>query len=235
MDLDNTLCDDSGSIRQSLIAAFATVAHRFPTLSEETLYQTFRKINNRHWENYDQSPIAAMTDPIAVRTFIANEFLQALGIFELELAKVLAIRFQEARRTTYACYADTLPFLQRHKGQIHLVLITNGNSEMQREKISRCGLEPWLDSIIVAQERGVSKPSPEIFQHALEAVSSSPGETLMVGDHPEKDIWGAQSVGLLTAWMRRDGRKADTTLTVPDYIVRSMAEVQEIIERHGTA
>lgn len=209
------------------------IARRYPELTEESVYATFRRINNWHWENYDESPIAALLKSIDVRAYIAEETLEALGHPDRELARELAIAFQEARRKTYTCYEDTIPVLIALRDCAKLALITNGNGEMQREKIVRCQLEPLLDAIFIAQEAGVSKPSPLLFQMALEAVGTAPDETLMVGDNPSKDIVGAQSAGLITAWMRRDGRDADAPGLCPDYVVRTMHEVQEIVHRHG--
>ncbi len=233
LDMDNTLTDDSGSIRQSLLQVMPLISRRYPELTDENVYATFRRINNWHWENYDESPIAALQSSIDVRAYIAEETLEALGHSDRELARELAVAFQEARRKTYTCYEDTIPVLNALRGQVKLALITNGNTEMQREKIVRCQLEPLMDAIFIAQEAGVSKPSPLLFQMALEAVETAPDETLMVGDNPAKDIVGAQSAGLVTAWIRRNGREADAPGLRPDYVVRTMHEVREIVNRHG--
>lgn len=232
MDLDNTLCDDSGSLRLSLASALPLIRKHIPDATEEIVYQTFRSVNNRHWENYDESPIAALKSGVEVRALIAAETLEALGYPNPALAREIAVQFQKARRETYACYKDAQPVLQALKGRIPLVLVTNGNAEMQREKIERCRLAPWLDAIFIAQEIGVSKPSAEVFTTALAAVHRLPQETLMVGDSAEKDILGAKSAGLQTAWMRRDNRDANAPGLNPDYIVRSMNEVLEIVNQH---
>ena len=169
MDLDNTLTNDSESLRLSLTAILPRLSQLRSDLSEEEIYQTFRKVNNRHWENYDESPIAAMTRSVDVRTLIAQETLEALGRPNPKLARELAITFQASRRKTYVCYDDSIPVLQKLQGRIPLILITNGNSEMQREKIARCQLAPYLDAVFIAQEVGASKPSPAIFQKALDS------------------------------------------------------------------
>ena len=43
------------------------------------------------------------------------------------------------------------------------------------------------------------KPHPAIFQTALKKFSSTPEETLMVGDRLETDILGASNLGIRTA------------------------------------
>lgn len=233
MDLDNTLANDSESLRLSLAAIMPVLTQLRPDLSSEDIYQTFRKVNDWHWEYYDDSPIAAMTRSVDVRTLIAQETLEALDRPNPELARELAASFQAARSKTYACYDDVIPVLQKLHGRIPLILITNGNAEMQREKIERCRLTPYLNAVFIAQEVGASKPAPPIFQRALDWAGQLPHETLMVGDNPVKDIQGAQNLGIQTAWMRRDGRRVDPPSKKPDYTVGAMTEILEIIEHHA--
>ena len=68
------------------------------------------------------------------------------------------------------------------------------------------GLVPGAGSILVALEAATSvkplimgKPSPAIYQLALERLGTSPAETLVVGDRLETDIAGAQAIGCRTA------------------------------------
>jgi 4-nitrophenyl phosphatase len=68
------------------------------------------------------------------------------------------------------------------------------------------GLVPGAGSILAALEAATSvqplimgKPSPAIYQLALERLGTSPKETLVVGDRLETDIAGAQAIGCPTA------------------------------------
>jgi phosphoserine phosphatase len=231
-DLDNTLADDSGSLKQSLEKTLPLISERYPELTLTKVFQEFRIVNTWHWENYDQSPIGKMKSAQDVRSHIAAETLEALGHPDMELACTMAQIFQAARRETYECYLDTMPVLQSLKEKYSLVIVTNGNSEMQREKIAKCGLEKVMNAIFIAQETGFSKPSPEIFHKAMQSVKVKPETSLMVGDHAEKDIQGAKAVGMQTAWIRREDRSAEVVGSAPDYIVRTMTEIQEIVEQN---
>lgn len=68
------------------------------------------------------------------------------------------------------------------------------------------GLAPGAGSILAAIEAasGVSptiigKPSPYLYQIAMEQIGASPEETLAVGDRLETDILGAQRAGIRSA------------------------------------
>ena len=112
-----------------------------------------------------------------------------------------------------------------------MYMITNGHGQMQRRKIEITGLHQFMNNIFVAQETGFSKPSPEIYQFALQAAEVEPGEALMVGDHPEKDILGAKALGIRTAWMRRHDSYRQYHDPQPDYYVENMYDVQELVEQ----
>ena len=68
------------------------------------------------------------------------------------------------------------------------------------------GLVPGAGAILAALETATSvkplimgKPSPAMYQLALERLGTSPAETLVVGDRLETDIAGAQAIGCRTA------------------------------------
>jgi len=67
------------------------------------------------------------------------------------------------------------------------------------------GLIPGAGAILAALETATSvkplimgKPSPAMYQLALERLGTSPAETLVVGDRLETDIAGAQAIGCRT-------------------------------------
>jgi putative hydrolase of the HAD superfamily len=81
-------------------------------------------------------------------------------------------------------------------------IITNGMTEVQKEKIRRVGIAPYFDTVLISQEVGIAKPDPRIFHMALERVRCEAHEAVMVGDSPDRDIAGARAVGLHALWVR---------------------------------
>jgi putative hydrolase of the HAD superfamily len=107
-------------------------------------------------------------------------------------------------------------------------IVTNGDPAQQRGKIQMVGLEPWVACVLISGEVGYAKPDAEIFLEALRQLGSIPGETLFVGDHPERDIVGAAGVGMRTAWMAH-GRTWPARLAPPDFTLSSLADLKEIV------
>jgi len=86
---------------------------------------------------------------------------------------------------------------------LRLGVITNGRSELQHGKIDRLGLRSFFDTIVVSGDIGIKKPDPRIYLTALERIGTVAEETIIVGDHPRNDIWGAAELGIRGVWLRR--------------------------------
>ncbi|MFB3787548.1 MAG: HAD family hydrolase [bacterium] len=233
-DLDNTLTDNTLSLRGSLDEVIPWIRERYPSVEEATIYRIFWDINDTHWGDYDHSPLRNVRSPVEVWIRISAEILEQLGIPDKELAERVGRRFQDIWLARYFAYPDTLPVLRDLKAEIPILLITNGNAEIQWMKIRRCGLDSYLDAVLISQETGVSKPGARMFRQALEIAGVEPGEALMVGDHAAMDIRGAKALGIQTAWMRRPGRRITEADPSADYNVTSMDEVKEIYRQSNS-
>lgn len=58
------------------------------------------------------------------------------------------------------------------------------------------GLTRFFHHIFLSSELGADKPDPQIYRRALELTGFPAGETLHVGDDPERDWAGAEAAGL---------------------------------------
>ena len=98
-------------------------------------------------------------------------------------------------------------------------VVTNG-SGLQMKVIDHVGLISRADCVVISSRIGMRKPSPEIFEYAVDQIASrvNPGNILFVGDNPVADIGGARDAGMLTAWVAR-GRKWQITDYRPDVTV----------------
>ena len=109
-------------------------------------------------------------------------------------------RFGEERRARHENFGD-VGVLDELDGP--LVLLTNGASCLQREKLAASGLADRFDAVVISGDLGVGKPEAAIFRHALDLVGASEG--VMIGDSVERDIEGALNAGLEGVWLNRSG------------------------------
>ena len=113
-------------------------------------------------------------------------------------------------------------------------LITDGNVQVQHNKIRALGLDERLDVVLASYDLGLRKPDAGVYVYCLEKLSCTPGEAVYVGDNPLKDFIGARKLGMRTAriirpeglHMRRtaqEGYDADKT-------VHLLTELEEWID-----
>ena len=133
-------------------------------------------------------------------------------------ADAIERRLLEESLVGIECYPGVLPALRALRGAgAELVVVTNGPTAMQRAKVERAGLRPYLDRVVISEEAGVAKPDPRIFAIAVNGLACGE-ETWMLGDHAVNDIGGARGVGLSTAWVSHDREWTEEwspTLTAP--------------------
>lgn len=93
--------------------------------------------------------------------------------------------------------------LKKLKKRFKLAIVSNfyGNLESVLEGEN---LLDMFEFVADSGREGVVKPSPRIFQRALDAVSVRPSQALMVGDSIERDMRGAESLDMPHAWLCGD-------------------------------
>ena len=92
-------------------------------------------------------------------------------------------------------YPDAAKVLDRLKGKVEFGIISNFDGRLRRIledlRVAR-DFQHW----VISSEVGADKPSPWIFQHALEKAGITAAEAAYVGDDPECDWAPAEAAGL---------------------------------------
>lgn len=94
-------------------------------------------------------------------------------------------------------YDYVMPLLEylKNKG-ISVVIVTDLTALIQYRKLKVLGLTPYINYIVTSEEVGAEKPSPLMFMSAIEKVGCDVSEVIMVGDSYERDICGAEKLGI---------------------------------------
>ncbi|MBK9713730.1 MAG: HAD family hydrolase [Kouleothrix sp.] len=125
--------------------------------------------------------------------------------------------------------AATLAALHERGHRIGLISNTIWPAELHLEDLEEIGLLHYIERPIFSGELGIWKPSPQIFQHALDVLGATPAETVFVGDSPREDILGAQRVGMRAVWVR--SREFPLGDVQPDGIIEALPELLPILDR----
>jgi putative hydrolase of the HAD superfamily len=111
-----------------------------------------------------------------------------------------------------------------------LGLVTNGESEAQRMKLKKAGLERFFteNTIVVSGDRGIHKPDVRIFQEAMKKLNVAPEESVFVGDIFSNDVLGAYRAGMTPVWMWNHGeRRCNADIKVIHHLKELIAYLQQ--------
>lgn len=108
------------------------------------------------------------------------------------------------RADHFELFDDVLPTLAdlRSRG-LRLGLLSNTARDLDAFVVHHA-LE--VDAVLTSRVHGKTKPHEAIFRRMLELLGVSAAEAAMVGDTPEDDIEGAESIGIRAVLIDRDDR-----------------------------
>jgi putative hydrolase of the HAD superfamily len=115
--------------------------------------------------------------------------------------------------------------------------------ECEHTLLKQLRIAEYFRTVIISGAVNKRKPSPAVFQKALQALNVQPINAIFVGDTPDVDIQGAKNAGLKAILIERTPLLEDTieptyqtpgqTPTVqPDHTIRRLTELQRILEEH---
>ena len=106
--------------------------------------------------------------------------------------------------------------------------------EVLDDHLQREGLLEYLPIRVYSCDVHHRKPDPRIFQLALAKTHLAPKETLFVGDSLKADVEGANRAGMISV-LKDPLDSHSGGRIVPQYRIRRLVELPEIVARHGGA
>ena len=121
--------------------------------------------------------------------------------------------------------------VRRLHEQYRLGLLSNfDDSKTGWEIMADTGVKDEFEAIIISADVGLRKPNPKIFERMLTMLNLAAQEILFVGDTPHHDVGGAKAVGMSAAWISRHALPIPDGVAQPDYIIRDLAELPDLLE-----
>ena len=77
-----------------------------------------------------------------------------------------------------------------------LGVITDGISEIQHRKAQTLGLDTLMDHVFASGDFGYGKPDTKFFFGAMKVAGVRPGESIMIGNNIDSDVFGALASGM---------------------------------------
>lgn len=118
-----------------------------------------------------------------------------------------------------------------------LALVADGRPGTYFNVLSFYNLYDLFDAFAISELVGVEKPDSRLFVHALTELGikrEEYGRTVMVGNYLERDIKGANQLGMISVWLdwapRRPKVAADAS-EEPDYTIKLPLDLLPILEQ----
>jgi putative hydrolase of the HAD superfamily len=118
-----------------------------------------------------------------------------------------------------------------------LALVADGPVATFPNNLGPYGLYELFDAYVISEEVGSEKPDAAMFQAALSALNIPEGEAgrvVMVGNNLERDIAGANALGLISVWLDWAPRRSKTpagAMEVPDYTIKAPLDLLGVLDR----
>lgn len=209
-DLDNTLVDllqvkrlASMACARAMVAAGAELGLE-PDAAGDLLFQHYLE---RGIESDD-----------AFETFLRRNLRNKMGLTQNAMDRVLAagvnayLRTKDTLLAPYPGVPATLVALTRRG--YRLGVVTDAPRLKAWQRLWAVGLADFFETVITRRDAGAGKPDEAPFRIALDALGLPPHAVAMVGDWPERDVAGANRVGLFTV-LARYGRHGHDDVVPP--------------------
>ena len=188
-DLDNTLLDFMQMKEFAVKAAVKGMIEAGLLVDEDQSYREIIAIYEEFgWENQQVFDV-----------FIEKK----IGYVEHKFLAAGIVAYRRAREANLMAYPNVNKTLMAlTKAGIKLGVVSDAPSREAWLRIYYLNLYHFFDVVITFDDSGERKPSEVPFKMSLEALQLEPKETIMVGDWPERDVVGAQQIGMKTAFAR---------------------------------
>jgi len=125
---------------------------------------------------------------------------------------------------------DALDVLEKLHGKYKLGLISNfAIPECGWKLLDKFGLKIFFDVVVISGEVNRRKPSPEIFERALQALGVKASRTVFVGDMLDLDVMGPKKVGMKTVLIHRRPMEENADAK-PDETITRLSELLAVLE-----
>lgn len=222
-DLDRTLWDfetNSEATLKELFAEFGLTDRL--GVSDDDFITEYKRINEIFWEDYRNGVIKK--EELRYARFEAA--LKFFGHADRNMAAEIGEQYIWRSPRKIGLVDGSIEVLEYLRPKYQLHIITNGFEEVQHIKMTSSGLSPYFKHIITSESASAKKPSPVIFEHALDLAGAMSQNSIMIGDHLEADVQGALKAG----WKAVFFEPAKPKETETDYLhIHHLKELLEIL------
>ena len=220
-DLDDTLLDFTKAEAVALRKALTEVG----APAGDVVLDRYHVINQRQWELLEEGVLTR-------EEVLTSRFAILFGELGVDAdPRDTCDRYEGHLAEGYWFRPGAEDLLRQLAPRYDLYLASNGAAAVQHSRLKSAGIAPYFKKIFISEEMGADKPSRAFFDACFAAIPNYDRATaLMVGDSLTSDIRGGINAGIRTCWLN-DREKPSRPDIVPDYTIKSLAELPDLLEK----
>jgi putative hydrolase of the HAD superfamily len=162
---------------------------------------------------------------------VFDKFLtRALGTIDYRIHAAGIIGYRRAREAALVLYPHVhLVLMELVKRGIKLAVLSDAPRLQAWLRLCQLNLQHIFDVVITFEDTDKRKPAPEPFNLALQRLSVTPEEAIMVGDWAERDIYGAKLLKIRTIFARY-GDRFGTKKSGADHEIDDIIQLLDIVD-----
>ena len=215
-DLDNTLFDFMRMKRESCAAVVEAMVDAGLGMSRDQAMKLLFELYDKHGIEHSR---------------IFQEFLKAAKKTSPRILAEGVVAYRKAQLRYVKPYPGALHTLVKLKERgLRLGIVSDAPSVNAHIRMVEMGLSDFFDVVVTYDDTGERKPSKKPFAIALGKLHVAADEVLYVGDWPERDIAGAKSLGMRTAFAKYGAMKPDAKHDA-DFALEKVEDVLGIVAK----
>lgn len=170
----------------------------------------------------------------AIKEFWIGYYMNLLRPFveehdETHLYQLAQAIYQEfEKHTSWQMYPDVLPTLDALRAHGYTLGAISDWGIALGPILRHLRLTHYFDCLLISATTRYAKPSPMLYDLALQRCNAIADYTLHIGDSYVQDILGARSVGITPVLLDREGKLEESH--VDCLLVRSLYEMLDLLE-----
>ena len=215
-DLDNTLLDFISVKKKSVDAAILAMIEAGLIIDKQVARDSIFEIYDNKGYEYQE---------------VFDDFLiSKTGKLDYKILASAIVAYRKTKEASIMLYPNVSNTLIRlAKEGYKLAVLSDAPSREAWVRLYSVNLHHLFDVVVTYNDTNKLKPSPEPFNKAIELLKVSPEEIIMIGDWPDRDVVGAKSAGMKTAFAKY-GDVFNTKQSGADYDLENISELLKIVK-----
>lgn len=216
-DLDNTLIDFMRMKRGSIDAAIRAMISAGVRIDRKKASELIYRLYKQHGIEHQK---------------IFQKFLrEATGKLDYKALAAGIVAYRRAQVGMLKPYVEVVPTLRKlQKMGLKLAIVSDAPRLRAWLRLVELGIHDFFDIVVCFEDTGNYKHTGLPFRKALRLLKLTPGDCLMVGDWPERDMVGAGKLGIRTVFAKYGATK-DIRNSGADFEIDSVKKIMDVVRR----